>query len=300
MTAILRLLRGTWNFLWLLAATLVFVVPFYIIVFFKLIIPIKGFRDVCSKGLEKIAIAWSKSINWMITLTTNIHWDIRGADDLDIKEWTLVTSNHLSYIDVWAMLKAATGPVPFYKFFIKRELLYVPLLGLCWWGMDYIFMRRYSKEQLAKNPELKGKDIETTRKTIQRIAHPTSIVNYLEGTRLTAKKHAAQSSPYQHLLKPKSGGVAYMFGVMNGRIRDHVDVTIVYPGKTLDDLGFWGYLAGDFKHIIVDLHHTKIPDEILFGDYENDPEYRQRLQDWVTAAWQRKDALIETIKAEAN
>lgn len=300
MTAIIRLLRGTWNSLWLLSLTVFFTIPFYIVVFFKLLIPIKPFRDACSKVLEKIAITWSKGVNWMVTLTTGIRWDVRGADELNIKEWTLVTSNHLSFIDVWAMLKAATGPVPFYKFFIKRELLYVPLLGLCWWGMDYIFMRRYSKEKLAKNPELKNKDIETTRRTIKRIAHPTSIVNYLEGTRNTAKKHAAQASPYQHLLKPKSGGVAYMLGVMDGRIRDHVDVTIVYPGKTEKDLGMWNFLAGDFQHIIVDLHHTKIPEEVLFGDYENDPEYRAAVQSWVTNAWQRKDALIEKIKAEAH
>lgn len=46
---------------------------------------------------------------------------------------------------------------PYFKFFLKKELIWVPFLGLAWWALEYPFMKRYSKAFLEKHPELKGR-----------------------------------------------------------------------------------------------------------------------------------------------
>ena len=62
---------------------------------------------------------------------------------------------------------------------------------------------------VEKYPEKKGKDIEATRKSCERYKdEPITLINFIEGTRFTPEKHAVQRSPYQHLLKPKAGGLA--------------------------------------------------------------------------------------------
>jgi 1-acyl-sn-glycerol-3-phosphate acyltransferase len=51
---------------------------------------------------------------------------------------------------------------------------------------------------------------------------PVSIVNFVQGTRFRARKHAQQQSPFRHLLKPKAGDTALVLDTL-------VDVTITYP-----------------------------------------------------------------------
>jgi hypothetical protein len=50
-------------------------------------------------------------------------------------------------------------------------------------------------------------------------------MNFVEGTRFTPAKHAAQQSPYKHLLKPKAGGLALALHVLGDRFDSLLDVT---------------------------------------------------------------------------
>ena len=87
----------------------------------------------------------------------------------------------------------------------------MPLLGLAWWALDFPFMKRYSREELARRPELAGRDIEATQRACAKFRDiPVSIMNFAEGTRYTGAKHAAQASPFPNLLNPKAGGVAFV------------------------------------------------------------------------------------------
>ena len=120
-------------------------------------------------------------------------------DGLARHEWYLMTSNHQSWADILVLQKVTNRRVPSLKFFLKQELIWVPLLGLAWWALDFPFMKRYSRAQLEKRPELKGKDMETTRKACEKYAHyPVSVMNFFEGTRFTEEKHRQQNSPYRH------------------------------------------------------------------------------------------------------
>src|SRR3546814_15936748 len=94
-------------------------------------------------------------------------------------------------------------------------------------------MARHTKQQIAKNPALKGKDIETTRKACEAFRdQPALILNSLEGTRFTEAKRQNQKSPYQHLVRPKSGGFSFTSSAQGEQLHALVDVPIVNPDST--------------------------------------------------------------------
>jgi len=195
------------------------------------------------------------SVNvWLTNHLLRIRWDVRGVDQLDPKGQYLVCSNHQSWNDIFVLMWAFDRRAPFFKFFIKQQLIWVPFLGLAWWGLDYPFMKRYSPAKLAKHPELRGKDLETTRAACERYRNvPVTILNFLEGTRFTKAKHDRQGSPYRYLLKPKAGGMALSLSALGEKINSLLDVTIVYPDGAR---GFWqdGGLddaepGGDWQHV---------------------------------------------------
>jgi 1-acyl-sn-glycerol-3-phosphate acyltransferase len=129
---------------------------------------------------------------------------------LEAKGHYLVLSNHQSWVDILILQKVFNRRIPFMRFFLKQQLIWVPMLGLAWWALDFPFMQRHTKSQLQKRPELAGQDIAATRKACEKfLGKPVSIMIFPEGTRFTPAKHAQQQSPFQHLLKPKSGGMAY-------------------------------------------------------------------------------------------
>jgi 1-acyl-sn-glycerol-3-phosphate acyltransferase len=166
-------------------------------------------------------------------------------------------------------------------------------MGVAWWALDFPFMKRYSKEFLAKHPEMRGKDTETTRKACERFKEiPVSVMNFLEGTRFTQAKHDQQQSPYRYLLKPKAGGIAFVLSSMGGLLHSMLDVTIVYNEKTI---GFWDLMCGRVHSVKVRVTQREIPAEFAAGDYENDAEFRERFQTWVSDLWLEKDALIGSL-----
>src|SRR3546814_9530339 len=113
--------------------------------------------------------------------------------------------------------------IPLLKFFLKQELIKVPLLGLAWWALDFPFRKRFTRAEIEANPSLKGKDLETTRKACEKFKEmPTSVMNFFEGTRFTQAKHDQQQSPYEFLLKPKAGGTAFALSAMDGKLATQI------------------------------------------------------------------------------
>jgi len=184
------------------------------------------------------------------------------------------------------------GKIPFLKFFLKKELIWVPFLGIAWWALDFPFMKRYSREFLKKYPHLKGKDIEITRKACQKFkTKPVSVMNFVEGTRLTKAKHEKQNSQFHHLLKPKAGGIAFVLGSMGEYLNSLVDVTIFYPCGVKN---FFEFLCGQVTHIDVRVEIASITEDLL-GDYFNDPVYREHFQNWVNRVWEKKDKDLDQL-----
>jgi 1-acyl-sn-glycerol-3-phosphate acyltransferase len=274
----------------LIVHTVIWASVVYVGIFLKILSPAGRARDAASRLTAWLAQQWAVLNTVYVRALLRIDWDIRIEADLSPRGQYLVASNHQSWNDIFVLMQAFGRRAPFFKFFIKQELIWVPVLGLCWWGLDYPFMKRYSVEQLARNPSLKGKDLETTRKACERYRNqPVLILNFLEGTRFTKQKHDRQQSPYRHLLKPKSGGFAFALSALGERLNSLLDVTIVYPDGAR---GFWDLLCGRVRRVIVEVKQLRIPADLFAGDYENDPVFRKRFQDWVAQLWSDKDRRI--------
>ncbi|MEW9799616.1 acyltransferase [Alteromonas sp. CYL-A6] len=278
--------------------TLCWATPIFIFSVFKLI-PITPWRRFISHILDGCATSWIAVNNLNQRLTSNTRWQVEGLSQLTPKDWYLVTANHQSWVDILVLQRIFNRKIPFLKFFLKKELIWVPVLGLAWWALDFPFMRRYSKSFLAKNPHMKGKDMETTRKACEKFRHkPVSIMNFVEGTRFSKQKHDAQGSPFRHQLKPRAGGVAFVLSAMGNQLHKLIDVTIDYPGGVPS---FWDFVCGKVKNINVHIMVTPIKDIVSQGffndDYFSNPETRARFQQWLNERWTQKDQLLDTMKA---
>lgn len=291
----MRALKGVIATVLLLLNTLILIGPMLLIALLKLIVPGQAAKDACSRGVMWIAETWAEIDKAIFALMTPTVWDIRGGDNLRGDTSYLVISNHQSWVDIPALVQAFNRKTPYFKFFLKKELIWVPFLGLAFWALDYPFMKRYSKAFLDKHPELKGKDLEITKAACEKFKRmPVTVVNYLEGTRFTPAKQARQESPYQHLLRPKAGGVAFVLAALGEQLDTLLDVTLVYPKGPLP--GFWDLLCGRVPRVIVDIQAREIDPALWQGDYENDPEFRQYVQAWVSRLWEEKDARIAALR----
>ena len=272
------------------SSTLLHVTPILLVSLLKAVLPFKRLQSAANPLLTGIAESWIGFNGWLWDRFTHTRLELREDAALRMDGHYLVLANHQSWVDILVLQKVFNRRIPFMRFFLKRQLFWVPLLGLAWWALDFPFMGRYSKKQIAKNPELAGRDIEATRRACDKFrAIPVSIMNFVEGTRFTQAKHDAQGSPYRYLLKPKSGGVAFVLDAMGQGLHSIVDVTIAYPTGTTSLLDL---LADRIPEIRVHVRQREIPAEILRGDYQNDRAFRVQFQQWMNALWQDKDADI--------
>ncbi|TBU87523.1 acyltransferase [Phytopseudomonas dryadis] len=293
-----RLLTGISVTLLLLLNTLILIGPMLLIALGKFVLPGKSLKAASSRGVMWIAEFWAENCKRVFAALTPTVWDIRGGGQLSRERSYLVISNHQSWVDIPALVQAFNRKTPYFKFFLKQQLIWVPFLGLAFWALDYPFMKRYSKAFLQKNPHLKGQDLLITRRACEKFKElPVTVVNYLEGTRFTPAKQAQQGSPYQHLLKPKAGGVAFVLAALGEQLDAVLDVTVVYPGARKP--GFWDLISGQVPRVIVDIHTRELDPALWQGDYENDPEFRQYLQGWVSDLWQEKDRRIAQLRDES-
>ena len=278
----------------LLALNALFWVP--VLLFFallKLIIPVKKMRLLIDPILLRIAEAWIAGNSGWMWLTQHTTWDVQGIDGLNYRNWYMVNCNHQSWVDILVLQHLLNKRIPMLKFFLKQQLIWVPIMGLAWWALEFPFMRRHSEAFLKKHPEMRSKDQATARQACQKFALiPTSVMNFMEGTRFTPAKHAQQKSPYRHLLKPKAGGMALALNAMGDKFQAILDVTIVYPDGPID---FWQFLCGKLHRVIVRVRPLPLPQELVHGDYAGDPAVREAYQQWVHQLWLDKDAQINAL-----
>ncbi|MDF1629547.1 MAG: acyltransferase [Alcanivoracaceae bacterium] len=289
-------IRGSLALVAMFFNTLICMVPLYSLVVLKLLLKGDKAQVTLSHGLVRIAEFWITVNNLIIALFSHIRWQVEGLDNLTKQQWYFVISNHQSWADILTLQRIFNRRIPMLKFFLKQELRKVPMLGDAWWALDFPFMKRHSREEIEKNPQLKGTDLATTRAACEKFAmFPTSVMNFVEGTRFTTHKHDQQQSPYQYLLKPKAGGAAFTLGAMSGHLRTLLDVTIIYPNDVPRTL--LAFLGGAQRNIQVIVQQHPIPDWASQGDYENDPVFRERFQQWMAKLWADKDALLASRRA---
>ncbi|WCE29722.1 acyltransferase [Vibrio sp. SCSIO 43137] len=259
----------------------------------KFVLPVAAAKTIITLAANKVMWLWATLNSAFLSIFNKIEWDIEGGENLNPKGWYLMISNHLSWTDIVILCCVFKDRVPMPKFFLKQQLLYVPFVGMACWALDMPFMKRYSREYLIRNPHLKGKDLQTTRRSCEKFKHiPTTVVNYVEGTRFTAEKKAAGKGRFNNLLPPKSGGIAYTLAAMGEQFDSIIDVTLAYPDNR--ELPFKDMLMGRMKRVVVRIKVLPV-DEQVSGDYFNDKPYKRAFQGWLTDVWQQKDKLLDEI-----
>jgi 1-acyl-sn-glycerol-3-phosphate acyltransferase len=291
-----RLIRTPLVMVLIALSTVVHTLPLFFVAFLKWLVPIDAARRALGSVLVRLAESWIAFNAWLVRHFTPTRIVATGLEGLRNDGHYLVLANHQSWVDIVVLQTVLNRRMPFLRFFLKSELIWVPFLGLAWWALDFPFMKRYSRRTLARRPELAGKDVESTRRACEKFKGiPVSVMNFVEGTRFTAAKHARQAPPYRHLLKPKAGGVAFVMDAMGSALHSVVDASIAYPAgiPTMLDL-----LSGRIPEVRVDIRERGIPEELLSSDYEHDSAARVRFQRWVNAIWTDKDALLERLLAD--
>lgn len=252
----------------------------------KLVLPI----PVVSKLLHSAYKGWCKGNRLGLWLgCNNIKVNISG--EVNANSWYLLISNHISWLDIAVLSSLDALPAP--KFFLKDELKYVPFIGTGAWAMGMPFMKLVTKAQLAKNPNLKGLDVERTKRSCRNFRHhPTTIVNFVEGTRFTAQKHQHQQSPFQHLLKPKAGGTAFALEVLNEQFDAMLNTSLVYSGKS--DHVCRNILKGELESIHITIEVMPINTQMI-GSYQTDKAFRAQFQQCLNNLWTVKDKQLSAI-----
>ena len=291
-------LRGVLALTLLVINTLFHAGFLFLFALLKAVVPVNGFRLFCGRILNTIVSLWIRCNHGIFLLCTRTQLHSSGFEQLSRDKSYLITSNHQSWADIVVAQILLNGRVPQLKFFLKQQLIWVPVLGLCWWALDFPFMKRYSREFLEKFPEKKGEDLRTTRKTCEKFQSiPVSIYNFMEGTRFTQAKHDHQKSPFRYLLKPRAGGTGFVLGAMGNQINTLLNITISYQGVIPS---FWDFLCGRSPAIDVHLEQVTIPEQFLGKDYLTDEIFKAEMQTWVNNLWQEKDQRLSEMKTPVS
>lgn len=263
------------------------------------LLPFASWRRMVHAHFLQRTPAWFAFLNYLIMqISTRGKWDVDGVQGLKQDVWYVMISNHQSWLDILVLSNVFHQKIPPLKFFMKKELLWqLPLAGLACYVLGYPFMSRHSHAEIRKNPKLKGKDAETTRNACRKLRdYPTTLINFLEGTRFTEAKKQRQQSPYQHLLKPRAGGVAVALQELHDILGGVISVVIHYPGKKPS---LWDFASGQFEKVIVRYELRPLTADLL-GDYHTDRVFRTYLQEWLNTIWKQNDITIESFQYETR
>ena len=266
----------------------------------KFVIPIAEFRIFITRIAYWISGGFVLTNNVLIKVFYAPEWDINGLGNLNMNGTYLVLSNHLSLLDIPALQRVFFQKIPFLRFFIKQQLIFVPFLGQGLWALDFPSMKRYSKETLNKHPELRGKDLETTKRSCEKLrGQPVSMLIYAEGTRFTPEKHNRKNSPYKNLLKPRAGGIHTVLCSLGDELTSILNVTLVYPGHASPSL--FDFLLGRINKVVIRIEALKLGEnEVPSFEKIKSKTGSLAVRNFLNQTWEAKDKIIRKIHSESS
>ncbi|RUR27296.1 acyltransferase [Vreelandella andesensis] len=282
--------KGVVSLLLLTLTTLFWGVPLILLTLLKIIIPGQHRKQRVLNSLCNVALNWVGANLWWMRRWIKPNVNISIPDSLSPDQWWLVISNHRSWTDIFILFMALHRRIPMPRFFLKHQLIWIPIVGLAFWALEFPFMRRFSREQLAKNPKLAAIDRESTERVCRQARNaPIAIFNFVEGTRFTIAKREKQQSPFRHLLRPKAGGVSQVLSLLGDKLDGILDVTISYENPTPT---FWDFLCGKEARITLNARQLAIPQWMNEANYHEEQQHKERFHAWINSLWQEKDALL--------
>lgn len=286
---------------WLLAIGLMLAPGILLKALFAFVVPLPAGRELSTRYLTGVADLWVAGNALIYRLLQDLRWQVTIDGAVEPGRSYLLMCNHQSWADILVLCDALQGRIRFPRFFLKRELIWVPIIGLGCWALDMPFMKRHSREAIARNPALRGDDLRATREFCEKYrSQPITVIMFPEGTRFTEAKRAHKASPYRNLLRAKSAGMAFTLDAMGEQFAGLIDVTIAYrPAGGAGGI-VWSWLCGQQQTLVVQAEVRPIPAELLHGDYDGDAEFRGRFQGWLNGLWARKDSRLDLLKARAT
>lgn len=292
--------RATVALLLISLNTIVLCLVLFVLALGKWLAPTPGIRDRFRRILAAIAETWISINNAILSSYGGTTWDLELPAHLDREGCYLVLSNHRSWVDILVLQRCFNRRLPLLRFFLKQSLIRVPFLGVAWWALDFPFMRRYSRQELERRPELKGRDLENARLACEKLRGvPVAMMNFPEGTRFSEAKRERFGSRYRNLLEPRMGGIGQVLYALGDSLQALVDVTIVYPDSAAAP-SFWDLLAGRVPRITVRALERELPSHLRGRDFRADEAFRAELERHVTDLWLGKDDLIDRLLAPAT
>jgi 1-acyl-sn-glycerol-3-phosphate acyltransferase len=259
----------------------------------KFLLPFQWLQSLLSPLMNTFMLAFGQVSLGLIKLFNPVKFEYNIHGNMNPKHWYLLIANHRSYLDIIVLIEFSAKRIPAPKFFLKKELIWLPFVGLGAWALDMPFMQRYSRTYIEKNPHKKGADIATTKRYCEKFKNaPTTVINFVEGTRYTRKKHTLKNSPYQHLLPPKAGGIAFTLATMGGMFTNLLDISLLYPDNQQQPM--MDMLCGRLKRVVIDVNVLEIPEQTI-GDYYADKQFKHNFQLWLNQLWDKKNERISSL-----
>lgn len=280
--------------IFILISTLVLIVPMLIAAVVKFLLPSSTILRAGRRIVVGIAEFWMRIVVGCFRISYTTRIEVTGDTEFDRKHSYLLLCNHLSWVDVPILLWAFRGKLPFYRFFLKRSLIWMPLLGIAFWALEYPFIRFRSQKYLEQHPEKRGEGLEAARRACEHLeAIPSTVVNFPEGAINTRERHQHQRSGYRNLLRAHAGGPSLVISAMGEQLDALLDVTIHYPDGPPSVADF---MLDRVACVRVHVRRIDIPSTLIGGDYPDDAEFRARFRAWINELWHGKDELIEDMK----
>ncbi|WP_299980408.1 1-acyl-sn-glycerol-3-phosphate acyltransferase [uncultured Pseudoteredinibacter sp.] len=238
----------------------------------KMLLPIKAIQKNCDYLIEALYQLAVRVDSFWIDNILGIKFEIKGTPSEHPAP--VVISNHHCGFDVAILQDVISGRGPLLKFLIKKEIIWLPIFGWVCFLLDFPRLNR-NKKSHDREKDYATVKAATQQHGIERNSHSGALLIFPEGTRFTEAKREDQQSPYQQLLKPRSGGLKV--------IQEHaepgtplIDITIDYRSK---NASLWSCLYGVPNNIIIHIHHFDL-DEI------------DNMQNWLNQRWYEKDKLL--------
>jgi len=274
---------------------LLWCVPLLLLLALKVLVPPR--RAWLARRAADVYRAAVAMDDWWLGNVSGASWQ-QPPLELDADETCVVISNHVSWADIFVLQSVVSRRGPILKFLCKRELAWIPVLGLIFLAFDFPMLRRRARE-LPTRPQGHARDkrseadrrrgdIERIREACAGLANaPAAMLAFVEGTRFREAKRDP-SAGFEHLLPPRVGGFAAILGALEPLGVTVVDVALVYPEPRPARL-FWHFLSGTAGPIDVVVQAT--PAVVIT---------REGAKSWLERRWADKDALLRSAAVAAE
>ena len=236
-------LRGSLAVVFIAVNTILVCAPLYLMALLRLSL-VGGWRRALTKRMDVAIDLWVSANRGLLRALRSVDLEVVWPQaPLRRDQWCMVVSNHQAWADIILLQTVLRPALPPLKFFTKQQLIWLPLAGLAMKLLGFPYVRRGRPSSAdGSRAEAASKDREATLAACAVFRnHPTAVLSFLEGTRFTPAKQAAQGARFERLLNPRIGGLSYVLTGLGEQLHQLVDVTIFYPDGAP---GFWAFLSG--------------------------------------------------------